>query len=684
MKKYLLCLDESGTFQEQEIKNLTNSSRKCIVGGILIEDYSRKWNDNIAAIFEKWYAEFPIDTQRKLFHATEMKRTANSESYTEIIFDDMHDAGIKFAIFEDDINAFISDSNTTYLNVLSEGIALLLHKLTLIEGKSVELGVIVGRRTSTARNKDIFRNGKIPDYLYEYKINERVDIEKAKSDSPLLKKSSVIIKMKYDKEDDRMILADHVCHFWFTRNSKNYKKKSANGNQTIREKLERYYDDELIFSFLTSDQDTSISRMLNNGTYADALFEYCLGNLSAKNRNLVVRSIAKLPNLAIQSHLENLSNYIKSIIEVERNLELGDRLLENAKKLIEAIKKKGYRIQKFEIDVDLFILAILNHKAKTIEMASVFDEVRPLIDEYTQDTSDINYYLMIQNRYAVYLQDIFEYEKSISVCEEALEVVREMHEVLSGISHKRRGRKGDFRSVQMGKLLGTEVQAYASLVEKDQTLYPKAEKISDLAIKQFDMPMDIQRQYQYRAVLDAAAGNYKSSLKWLEKYYGMPWRKYLSQKDVNVFGIMNLARVADYMSSSSESDVREMGDSVVKAICDDVLTKDKIGISMGYPAVCIYYYIGKNVIQNNKKEGESYLGYVINNGNENPDLVYQIFALKARMLKLDRAYKLNGTVSANELGKFDKLCTRIKKKGLSGAVLKEVDNTEKYRQSIQI
>ena len=289
---------------------------------------------------------------------------------------------------------------------------------------------------------------------------------------------------------------------------------------------------------------------------------------------------------------------------------------------------------------------------------------------------------MIQNRYAVYLQDIFEYKESISVCEDALEIVRDMHGVLSSISHKMGVSTADFRSVQMGKLLGTEVQAYTNLIEMENTLYPKASELSDLAIKQFDMPMDIQRQFQYRAVLEASAGKYNSSLKWLEEYYGMPWKEYLSQKNTNIFGIMNLSRIADYMSASSEPTARSKGEAIVKAICEEILAKGRIRIDMGYPAVCIYYYIGKNVIKKDKKEGELYLSQVINNGNQNTNLVYQMFALRARLLKIEKAYKDNGIVSTKELEKFDRLLEKKRKNAFNVATLNEIDKIAKMRQSI--
>ncbi len=83
MKKYLLCLDESGTFNDQEILDSNRNKRKCIVGGILIGNYSRLWNEKIQTLFTSWRTDYPERIRNKLYHAVEMGRIRGAEYYTE-------------------------------------------------------------------------------------------------------------------------------------------------------------------------------------------------------------------------------------------------------------------------------------------------------------------------------------------------------------------------------------------------------------------------------------------------------------------------------------------------------------------------------------------------------------------------------------------------------------------------
>ena len=680
MKRYVLCLDESGTFNEKEIQT---DSRKCIVGGVLFEDYSLKSKKQVNELYGQWRSTFPKGVSDYLFHAVEMGRKKNSPKYTEIIFDDMHNAGIKFVVFEDDIDAYIIDSNTTYLSLLSEGVVQLIYRLTESTGKPIELGVIIGKRANTGGDKEIYSDNQISDSIYNQKINERIAIERAKCGSIALRESVVHLRIIPDKEDPHMIMADHVCHFWFTRYSKRYIGKSNNEKESIREKLEKYYDPQLIFPFLSNEQDRYVDLMLNNETYADALFEFCLDNLTKRNRNRVIKRVTGISNLALQIQLDNLVNYFKNIIETQRNLELGEKLLKNSDKLISILKKAGRDILKFEIDIKLLLLTVYNHGAKLDKMSSLFRTVDPMVAEYTERTTDINYYLMTRNRYAVYLQDVLEPRESITVCDDAIEVICAVQELIRGLGQTKNNirKTGNYKSVQLGKLLGTKVQAYVDVVRQDKEMIEEARKVSDHAIKQFSLPADVGRQYQYRAVLEAAAGKYNTALKWIEKYYGMPWNSYLEEKKIDIFGVMNLLHCADFMCDSQDDKVKKKAEKIAYSVRTCVVEKNKLPNEYGYPEICIFYYLGRILMRGGENDWKKYTVNVITHANSNPEFVYQMMALRIRLLLIEDAAAKGLTVSV-EKKKFDTLFRHIVKTGLTPSALNEINSIKAQRDDM--
>ena len=582
MEKYMLCLDESGNF-DKDLRKL--SKNPCLAGGLLYKngDFSEA---KAKGILDRCQEQ---SQQESINHATELD-TQSKGLLTFNVLKRTKKHPVEFVIFEDDIRLQVIDSTITYLTVVTEGIIQLLKYLTFQNAGPVELNVLVGYRKDTAGEVvGGFIDGYIPLDAYKQRLEEKLKVEKAKTGNTWISSSRLNLSLGDDKRVSRLVLCDYVCNFWFTRTAAAF--DVTDGKQPVRNILLSFYNRHFVFPLFTREEDDHVHRMVTDGTYADALFESFCGLLSDKNDQIIRRNFSKMPEVMIGRHLESLSGYIQDVIDVQRDLTLGLKMLENAEQLIAFLKKKNIPCMKFELDVKLYLLAIYNHQTRLSDMEALFEATLPLISDYTRKTLDMDYYFMFFNRMAVYLQDVCNYSKSLEICQNLEASVATLFSAAS-VSEYITYPEEEFCSEQLGKILGTEVQAITFLLRQmpGEELYQKAAQVSDKAMAQFFVRQDLERQYQYRAQLESEAGHFKEALEWLERYFTVPWKTWLSSENCRSFGVMHLAKLASDCCLSGEEKWQELGLEIASAICQTFLNSN---ISYGYPEFLILLRTGR-------------------------------------------------------------------------------------------
>ncbi len=546
MKKYKLFLDESGDFDT----DLDPSSKRnpSLVGGFLIEE---------GLVNEKSITTLVEKVLEGKNHATELDATRKGLLVYEILTL-AKNLDIEFVIFQNKEKQRIGNSTWTYLTVITEGIMQLTKYLVTKNAEAVQLSVVAGFKKDTTKPvTNSFVEGYIPLQDYLQRLNEKIIVEKTKLNNTNIQQSKISFQLQDDKRNSCLILCDYICNFWYTKPAKAYSVRVEAKDKTVRELLNPLYDPDMIFPLFCSEEREHVLRMLQDGTYADALFEYCAGTLLERNNNLIKESLLSLSDMQLNQQLSSLVDYIGIVFHSQKEFVEGARILERARELYEFLVQKNKECQRFYLDIQLYFLTYYNHMQKLDRMAEIFEEIEPQISVYTASTLDVEYFLIYFIRKAVYLQEIEDFAASYALCEK-MEQMLELIE-MSMLDTGCVTNTGFLHSKQLGKVLGTKLQALIGMCKKDFSLLDKAREVSDKAIRQFTYQEDLKRQYQYRAELEAVCKQFEEAGCWLEKSFGQkPWRLYLSSGTYDIYDIYNLLFVAAHNKEEHSEECREI------------------------------------------------------------------------------------------------------------------------------
>ena len=578
MKKYLVYLDESGDFD----KDLTPGNWKTgsLVGGV----FFIKEGVNLASLANKISTITGNEN-----HATEVANDKGNLAYS-LISGVCNSYPVYPVIFHNDIKRKIIDSTQTYLAVITEGLIQLLKTLVIQDNDSVELEVIAGfRKDTTGPIQSGLEEGYIGNDDYKKRIDEKLAIEKAKLRSEKLQKSRISVSLEDDKKNKILILADYICNFWYTKKTANaFKEKiPVNGNEvTIKTALMEYYKKEYVFSLFSSEEKEHIQRMIRDESYADALFEGCSGLLSPENYELLKTSLLSLKPKQIQNQLDNLVDYIGNLIAFYYYNDKVEGVLGRAEELSAYLESKGVNIKKFLLDIKLYKLAYLNHLGRFEEMATIFDEVEQEVAQHTTNNLDFEYLMIFYIRKAVYLFDLHRYKESIKICDDLELLIDMIGEAIK--SNDCIELKGEIKSEQLGKVLGTKLQAQIYECVLGKRDYDTARDTSDRAIRNFVYPSDLKRQYQYRAELEAACGHLDEAISWMEKSFdGAKWETHLSSKEI--YDLYNFLFIAAAVNEKAHDKSKEIAGKVEKLLKKDFENLNAIEIHCYIFLAYVYY-----------------------------------------------------------------------------------------------
>jgi len=670
--KYSLYLDESGNFgagheSGQPIKD-------CLVGGILIKE---KDVDNeagvVESLFSSWERLFTGEKEnlrRYLFHATELyqndknpESTLNAEVIYHVLRDSKDRLG-KFVIFDDQERLKIIDTDATYLNILTEGIIQLLKRLVFSTGDPVDLTCVIGKRKDTEKetNPGQYSEGNqfyIARREYVSRINERLTLEKARlRGRDLLNSKIEVAPLKSDKEQKQLIIADHICHFWFTHTKAAKYKMSIpeTGGRIVADVCAEMFDEDYIFPLLDTQENAFLQRLVMDDTLGDALYELCAREMDEKSEDFIFHRVLQQPDDLLEKQLDNLVNYINHVIQSDRDYELSGRLISNAEKIAEKLKEEKRQTSKFDLDLVLLRITILDHQGKMKEMEDLFQEAEPLAHKYVLQTMNIDYHMMFYNRLAVFQQDKCDYEGSLETCERLEEMIQSFYVALS-MDPAFSKEENALHNEQLGKVQGTSVQAYTQLLKRGEDCYEDGKNASDQAISNFTKDSDKARQYQYRAVMEAAAGHYGDAIEWIEKYYKKSWADFLKEaNDDDIFGVSNLLDIADDMLRSHDESVREKALSIADVVEKTYLKKQEIDLA-SYPGRLIYIRLGHIFGSSEKtcaKALNTYLGKLEGALHADQEPLDALMALEVSLYKLQMAFAFQEKELASAQKKFSR------------------------------
>src|SRR5690625_3287678 len=468
-----LWLDESGDFDRDDQNRKLNPS---IVGGVLVKKGDIT-EEMARGIIGKDYVHFNEELGDAHIELLQQIKRANGE----------------FVIFENKERVQIIDSDTTYLNVLAEGIVRLLSHLAAIH-RDFKLHIIIATRLNTET-----RRGIIDVREYEHRLRERIIVGIAKNILTRQSKWEYDISFADARYDVRIMLADGVCNAYLTRTAK------LKFTDEQRKQIKQFYSEQYIYSFYEHSRKMNMEQLLADRNISEVVFEcYLESNADIREQylSLALDILADLDEYWQTYHLRTISTKIDMFIRLDRNYEyIKPVLIALQNDFLPKLAARNIDIPFFALDVILYLYSLYTHEGSTEAL-----EQDRLFMKKLKDVHDImlkfDYYNMYKLRQAINQKNLFDINGSIENGTQAIQVLEEMVALLDMIDDGKIATEGngvmEDRFEALGKAYGTRGQGYAMLIHQDKANLERAINDFDEALTHFELKRDQERQHLYK------------------------------------------------------------------------------------------------------------------------------------------------------------------------------------------
>ncbi|WP_066255635.1 hypothetical protein [Neobacillus drentensis] len=464
-----LWLDESGDFVSDH-KTYLNPS---LVGGVLIEK-GKITEESARQIIGKEYIHFNEESGNENLAMLEEVRRKNGE----------------FVIFQNKERVKIIDSDTTYLNVLAEGIIQLLLRLSAIYG-DFQLDIIVATRKNIVKGYGILVKEE-----YENRLRERIIVGLARKFLTRKNKWNYHIHFDDARTSSRLMLSDGVCNTFLTKTSSKF-----DNNQ--KKRIDELYNQLYIFSFFENSVKNEMERWLAEGNISDVIFEcYLDSNKDFKETYLpiAIKHLCDLDEYGQKIQLRFISAKVDTFIKIDRNYEfIRPVLIDMQEELLPLLSESGINIPEFNLDIILYLYSLYTHEGsmKAKDQDALF--MKQLA--YVKDVmTKFEYFNLYKIRRAVNQKNLMEITGSIQDSTKAITILEEMMQLLEIVDEESPSALEASQMFEMlGKAYGTRGQGYSMLIHEDPANLEKAIYDFDHALNHFTLDIDKERQFLYKS-----------------------------------------------------------------------------------------------------------------------------------------------------------------------------------------
>ncbi len=482
-------MDESGKFDDMAGKNQSMS----LVGGILVP------HDTLTAAREKLLPE-PV-------HCCERY----DKRYLDVL-ETMQQNGAQFVIFQNEEQIQVINGDTTYLNILAEGLVRLLSDLKLkYPNDTVHVNVAIATRKNTAEGYGIIGTEQ-----YKARVEERVELAKYRSNAAICEYELRFGDARKQREFD---FADIVCNTYLTRNGR---KKFTDED---RARIEKIYSGQCIYSVFESATVSYLKQLLAEEHYSEMACHICTltkaQDVASLHKELLKRIIADSPtgrevlfrNLSLQIRLYVDQRLFTDGIVFAENYK--NRILLHLQKTSEAMKKEAAF---WLFDTDFYIVTMYNHIGNVSKCAEYLNRCNDNIHVVSRSWEHIDYYFNFRIRELNCLKGCFDFEAVQEKAQQLIDVLSNAKELFGMIEPNNANAS---KSELLGKAYGILLETYLNQVGNHPELLEKALVTSDLAMEEFSSVSDLQRQKQNRSTLLLAAGKPVEALDWLLRVFDL-------------------------------------------------------------------------------------------------------------------------------------------------------------------
>ncbi len=516
-KVFDLYIDESGDFNEnekgQEAQEFPNQ-----LAGILVPR-GKLTEKNAEAILRNCYssAGFSVFPEKNPVHGLKIKEGARYDRLIDSLIVQIQEQKWQPIRLVNQTRIDYGDIVSNYVNIFAE-LALRIFQQQSKEG-TVKITLNFHCAIVSVMGKNIIREGEYLRALRNYMAFAAVRLGLAAQSSYWQIGSVSIISANKNRRLQ-------ICDLLSNASHNNYKKC---GEQTSIKLKAAFglYDYSLVLHPLTE----KCELLIEEGSWGIAIqanAEHLIRDSgdsedkldAIKYLDIAIDKLANSIATDRDSHLTILINWVEQIVNQQRSLGLGYKLVQwllekVARPLADQLESEDISLSWFSYALHFWALTICNHQGninKAREEATKLTELRPKLANEWEKVPLLMEGLVAE---AVHHTDCWEY----------YEAVKCMHTVVKYYSHTSKSFADALSTVfprrvrsQLGaKALGTWLQAEIHASSFLPHRLAQAQKISDACIYEFSDLGDRQRQYQYRAKLETVAGDYQTARKYLAK-----------------------------------------------------------------------------------------------------------------------------------------------------------------------
>ena len=649
--KYDLYLDESGNFSDP---NLNKSLTPSLVGGILCP--SSKVTD---AIVNKMIPG--------RIHAMEEYR---KDEFFGII-NSLLQLGGRIVLFENNDRVYILDGDTTYLNIITEGLTKLLRDLHNDNPQSnIDINILIAtRQNSDEREKN---NNKVrileEEYLRRFEEKMFVALGRNKIDG-------VSFHISFDVADinKRLMFADVICNTWLTRTAK---KKFSDEDREI---INTLYADCIRYEVYEDPDAGYLRRLISENRIGEAIAQLCVQKKMTKNlldvRDLLIERIS----LEFAQERELYFSYISlkmAQFNQRRDYLAGIQFAEKYEEilltpLLGIINKKDdlEAVEYWMFDTDFYLLTMYDHIGNADKCTEYDHRCNARIGIICHSWEHIDYYFNFRIRELNKMIGQFDFENVLIQSEPLISALQATKELFSMIDPQQEN-NNNLRSELLGKVYGVRLEAFTNLLPDHPEYLEKAVEVSDLAINEFIKPYDIHRQYQYRCLMYVTAGKADEALESLLAAYELKFSedvfaqfidKAFSGPRLDIFALFHYTNVMFLLRQGNDPRAQRMKEVLMSN--QRFANELKAPIKDDYPWNLILWNIGRyyRLEGNSQKAANEYISRALAMTIKHTQKVTMYsFAVCIAADKLAWAIEHNPQEEKGARKEFDSICAFFK------------------------
>ena len=521
-KVFNLYIDESGDFNEKEGKTQEFANQ---IGGILVAK-EKLDEDRAESILKDSYkvARYHTFPENSPVHGLNLKPGQQYDRLIDSLVSQIEQHKWQPVRIVNLTSVNYGNKTENYVNMLAELILSIFQQESKKAAGRITINiycasVLIRYKRKNKQVKTIIKPHQYLQAIKNYLAFAAVRLGLAE-ESSLWRIGAVDI---LEAKDSRRL---QLCDLLNNASHNNYRKS---GDETANKLKEAFgiYDRSLV-----TDPLTEKCRLLDEkglwGLIIREIAEDYLKQLedceqSSDIREFLDDTIAQLANTAAtdrDSHLNILLDWLKQIVNQQRSIDLGDRLVQWLKEkvyfpLSDRLEPQDNSISWFAYGLHFWSLTIANHKGELLkarEETSHLIELRPNISGQWEKVPLLMEGLIAE---AVHHTDCWEYYEATKCMHSVVKYYQDLSSLfdaaLPSIFPKR------VRSELQAKALGTWLQSEIHTSSFLPHRVSLARSISDVSMRVFPGRQDRQRQYQYRAQLETLAGNYQTARKYLAR-----------------------------------------------------------------------------------------------------------------------------------------------------------------------